>query len=97
MGMTAIRVHYASVYQALDAAVAASACLASSEARIHRALTDLRSDRADPEAVAQLEQAALELRRLSIASISNRQDERLAAIERLRAAAERWMDRLPIQ
>ncbi len=88
--------HYAAVFEALDAAVAGCASLPSSEARIQRALVDFRSRREDPAAIRQLEEVSLDLRRLSNASIGNREAERTAALERLREAAERWIERLPL-
>lgn len=87
---------YAAVFEALDAAVAGSTSLAVSDARIQRALSHFRTRRTDPAAVKQLEEASIDLHRLSIASIGNRRDERSAALERLREAAERWMERLPL-
>jgi hypothetical protein len=71
--------HYSAVFEALDDAVASSTCLASSEARIQRALVHFRSRDADPLALSQLEQASVELHRLSLAKLANRQDERTAA------------------
>lgn len=88
--------HYAAVFEALDAAVAGSASLASTEARIQRALVDFRERRNDPAAIEQLEAVSLDLHRLSNASIGNRHAERAVALERLRQAADRWIERLPL-
>jgi hypothetical protein len=88
--------HYAAVFEALDAAVAGSASLASSEASIQRALVEFRKGRNDPAAIKQLEEVSLDLHRLSNASIGNQQAERAAALERLRQAADRWIERLPL-
>lgn len=88
--------HYAAVFEALDAAVAGSASLASSEARIQRALVEFRNRRNDLAAIKQLEEVSLDLHRLSNASIGNRHAERAAALERLRQAADRWIERLPL-
>jgi hypothetical protein len=89
--------HYAAVYQALDDAIVHCTCIASSEARIQRALAFFRNGRSDLAAVEQLERASIELYRLSVASLNDRRDERQAALERLRGEAERWMERLPLQ
>jgi hypothetical protein len=88
---------YASVYQALDASVANNRCLASSDAQIQRALTQFRLSGKDREAAEQLEAIALQLHQLSVASLNGNRDQRRAAIERLRASAQTWMQRLPMQ
>lgn len=89
--------HYVAVFEALDAAVASNACLASSDAQIQRSLAYFRDQRTDAAAIEQLETASIELHRLSMANFANRRDERAAALRRLRKAAEIWMHRLPLQ
>jgi hypothetical protein len=88
---------YAAVYQALDASVASNRCLASSDAQIQRALAEFRRSGRDRAATAQLETIALHLHELAIASFTSNEAQRSAAIERLRASAQIWMQRLPMQ
>lgn len=87
---------YHSVYEALDASVANSICLASSEAKVQRALTQFRANRSDPEAVVRLENISVVLQQLALASMTRDPLNRLAVVERLRASAKDWMLRLPI-
>jgi hypothetical protein len=86
---------YAQVYQALDESIATNSCLARSEAQVQRALWSLR-DSGDRETLAELELMSVNLSRLSIATRGSDQREREAVLERLRAAARSWMERLPI-
>lgn len=88
---------YSDVFHALDASVASSRCLASSDAQVQRALALFRNSGIDQEATDQLEAMSLQLHQLAIASLTNDNDQRLAAIERLRASAAIWMQRLPMQ
>ena len=87
---------YAQVYEALDASIASSSCLARSEAQVQRALGCLRQI-GKPETLAELEQMSLNLNRLALATRRSDQPGRDAALERLRSAARTWMERLPIQ
>jgi hypothetical protein len=86
---------YAQVYQALDASIASSTCLARSEAQIQRALWSARAT-GDDGAINELEQMSLNLSRLAIATRAPDHRERNAIIERLRVAARSWMEQLPI-
>lgn len=86
---------YSQVYQALDASIASSTCLAWSEAQVQRALISLRGG-SDRETLSVLEQMSLNLSQLSAAARRGGQIERQAVLERLRGAARSWMERLPI-
>lgn len=86
---------YSQVYEALDASIASSTCLAWSEARLQRALCGLRVA-GDSEMLAEVEQMSVTLNRLALASRAADQNERHEVLERLRSAARSWMERLPI-
>ena len=88
---------YSAVYQVLDVSVASNRCLASSDAQIQRALAQFRRSGTDRDATEQLEAISLQLHQLSIASLSGDSEQRSEAIERLRASAQVWMQRLPMQ
>ena len=87
---------YATVFRALDTAVAHNACLAASEAQIQRALTELRTSRRDPEATRRLESISVVLQQLSLASLVNDNEQRRDAVERLRFSARQWLLTMPI-
>lgn len=87
---------YSAVYEALDDAVAECTCLASSEARIQRALLHFRAEKADQDITAELERISIAMQRLSLASRSSDDDARTTAVADLRESADRWMHRLPI-
>jgi hypothetical protein len=87
---------YSSVYEALDATVTGNVCLASSEARIQRALTQCRQSGANRATTEQLERISVMLHELSMATFRRNQAHRQDLLERLRAASIHWANRKPI-
>lgn len=85
---------YSRVFSAVDASVTIGASLPSAEAAVQAALSQVRRQSFDPEALQCLESLSLGLNNLLVAGNS---EERMAALARLGALSRIWLERLPIR